>query len=94
MQPHSHSSDAAAEAESKLDAHSIIVGKIILDKYGPPHDDGDDDSGVTIGGGGPQAAWGAAASLAVLDYLSGGNAKDFILSNPKHQVTFLAPVGA
>ncbi|KAL7498924.1 hypothetical protein ACHAWT_010274 [Skeletonema menzelii] len=91
----------SSASESKLKAHSVVVGKIILDKYGPPN--GDDGSGVTIGGGGPQAAWGAAASLAVRDYLSnvaekskindGGNAKDFILSNPKHQVTFLAPVG-
>jgi len=59
---------------------------------------------VTIGGGGPQAAWGAAASLAVRDYLSQQAAekkmiededdhRDYILSNPKHQVTFLAPVG-
>jgi len=60
----------------------VIVGKIILDKYGPPNnnnnndnnnsqkDDNNDDSrGITIGGGGPQAAWGAAASLAARDYL-------------------------
>ena len=38
----------------KLKAHAVIVGKIILDKYGPPKEDdgGDDNCGVTIGGGG------------------------------------------
>jgi hypothetical protein len=90
----------SSAAESvKLKAHAVIVGKIILDKYGPPKEDdgGDDNCGVTIGGGGPQAAWGAAASLAVREYLSHAakksTIKNDILHNTKHQVTFLAPVG-
>ena len=75
----------------------IIVGKIILDKYGPPEKQIDS---VTIGGGGPQAAWAAAASLAVMEYLretEKNDEKDFILSSnlqqQHQQVTFMAPVG-
>ena len=93
--------------ESRLHAQTVVVGKIILDKYGPPNNsqtNRENDSSVTIGGGGQQAAWGAAASLAVRDYLSHAaeqkmvlddddKSRDYILSNPKHQVTFLAPVG-
>lgn len=76
----------------------IIVGKIILDKYGPPEKK--IDSVTTIGGGGPQAAWAAAASLAVMEYLRAAeknDEKDFILSSnfqqQHQQVTFMAPVG-
>ena len=47
----------------------VVVGKIILDKYGDPKKQNDDDEAVTIGGGGPQAAFGAACSLAVRDML-------------------------
>ncbi len=89
--------------ESRLHAQTVVVGKIILDKYGPPSNSQvDHENSVTIGGGGPQAAWGAAASLVVRDYLSQHKAgknmiendtRDYILSNSKHQVTFLAPVG-
>ena len=75
----------------------IIVGKIILDKYGPPEKQIDS---VTIGGGGPQAAWAAAASLAVMEYLRAAEKNkenDIILSanlqQQHQQVTFMAPVG-
>ena len=86
-------------------AESVIIGKIILDKYGPPTID-DDDGSVTIGGGGPQAAWGAAAALQVREYMSYAAKKetknigdatikddDLIQSIPDHLITFLAPIG-
>ena len=63
------SAAAAFPAHRSSTPKLVIVGKIILDKYGPPSNNSDDDRSVTIGGGGPQAAWGAAASLAVRDYL-------------------------
>mmetsp|Transcript_11374 Transcript_11374/g.22754 ORF Transcript_11374/g.22754 Transcript_11374/m.22754 type:complete len:162 (+) Transcript_11374:123-608(+) len=96
----SHAFEAADSRLCSAATQTLIVGKIILDKYGPPDRQTDDD-GVTIGGGGPQSAWGAAASLVVRDYLSRNERKkinndderDFLLSNPKHQITFLAPVG-
>jgi len=83
------------EAEQKI----AIVGKIILDKYGPPDDQ--NDGVTTIGGGGPQAAWGASASLVVREYLRAAEKgeefdKESILlssSNKQHQVTFLGPIG-
>ena len=102
LAPRSNFRYSSAAESVKLNAHAVIVGKIILDKYGPPKEDdgGDDNCGVTIGGGGPQAAWGAAASLAVREYLSHAAKKPkvndesmSILHNTKHQVTFLAPVG-
>ncbi len=49
----------------------VIVGKIIIDKYGDPSTtkESDDDGVITVGGGGPQAAWASAAALAVRKYL-------------------------
>jgi hypothetical protein len=44
----------------------VIVGKVIIDDYrrpGQPPSEGK----ISVGGGGPQAAWGAAAALAVLE---------------------------
>lgn len=79
----------------------IVVGKIILDKYGDPQTR-IDDSKVTIGGGGPQAAWGACAGLAVRDLLSHeqGETKWGLLpvenrasSPPKQRVNFFGPIG-
>mmetsp|Transcript_24833 Transcript_24833/g.51212 ORF Transcript_24833/g.51212 Transcript_24833/m.51212 type:complete len:495 (-) Transcript_24833:55-1539(-) len=48
----------------------VIVGKIIIDKYGDPSitEESDKDEGITVGGGGPQAAWASAAALAVREY--------------------------
>lgn len=45
-----------------------VVGKIIIDEYGAPHQGRSEDAtnAVSIGGGGPQAAFGAAAALAIL----------------------------
>jgi hypothetical protein len=86
----------------------VIIGKIILDIYGdpdvkeaPPPWIGDDgtveaDAIVTIGGGGPQAAWGACASLAARDAwreVSVGR-RDLDTSPPRQDVTFLAPIGS
>lgn len=62
------SSGDRAESEHIIgrDLKIVVVGKIIIDKYGDPDDNElGDDSAVTVGGGGPQAAWGAAAALAV-----------------------------
>ena len=44
----------------------IVVGKIIVDEYGPP--DSREPPKLTVGGGGPQAAMGAALALAALDH--------------------------
>lgn len=80
----------------------IVVGKIILDKYGNPDDGFDDDSKVTIGGGGPQAAWGACASTAVRDLLLNSKGDKWELTKvnkddaeppPKQNISFLAPIG-
>ncbi len=94
----------------------VIVGKIILDVYGDPvaRRRGDGGGGrdaragrVTIGGGGPQAAWGACASLAARDLWRGGGDGELPrrgggeggggggadASPPRQDVTFLAPVG-
>ena len=61
----------ATEIENSEEPHIIIVGKIIMYKYGDPKSMNDDDANeVTIGGGGPQAAWGACAGLAVKDLLT------------------------
>ena len=83
--------------------HIIVVGKIILDKYGPPQTNIKSDCiEVTIGGGGPQAAWGACAGLAVGGILkSEGERQEHTASAkrkvnevpPKQSVSFLAPIG-
>ena len=101
-------------------ARVVVVGKIILDVYGAPADDDDDDGNtpstadterseelpldVKVGGGGPQAAWGAAAALACLSFREGtlspppsGSSPGTgdVRSPPPHQpVTFLGPVGS
>lgn len=75
----------------------IVIGKIILDKYGDPetHDHGD----ISIGGGGPQSAWGACAALAARDVLGWDDdgkqrmVTDNTASPPKQNVTFVAPIG-
>lgn len=64
----------------------VIVGKIIIDEYGAPNDEKVDPFSVTVGGGGPQAAFGAAAALAVLS----GDVSDPPMKQP---VTLVGPVG-
>ncbi len=88
-------------SENEDDFRVVVVGKIILDKYGDPNilDIGDNE--VTIGGGGPQAAFGACASLAARDLIrrEGDQWKPAMIEKkggsapPKQRVTFLAPVG-
>ncbi|KAL3759628.1 hypothetical protein ACHAWU_009775 [Discostella pseudostelligera] len=79
-------------------AQIIVIGKIILDKYGDPdtHDHGD----ISIGGGGPQSAWGACAALGARDMLGWNDddeeqrmLTDDTASPPKQNVTFVAPIG-
>ena len=82
--------------------HIIVIGKIILDKYGDPYaHDHDNTSKISIGGGGPQAAYGVCASLAARDLL-GWRGEDgthrkaaahATTSPPKQNVTFVAPIG-
>mmetsp|Transcript_29419 Transcript_29419/g.44892 ORF Transcript_29419/g.44892 Transcript_29419/m.44892 type:complete len:385 (-) Transcript_29419:46-1200(-) len=60
----------------------IIVGKIIIDEYGQPSQ----RRSVSIGGGGPQAAFGAAVALAAL---SGSTSEP----PEKQLVTFVGAVG-
>lgn len=74
----------------------VVVGKVILDKYGNPSVVEDDGSAeLTIGGGGPQAAWGACASLAARQLLPEWEPTVAVrgTSPPKQPVTFLAPIG-
>ncbi|KAL7550874.1 hypothetical protein ACHAWF_014072, partial [Thalassiosira exigua] len=84
------------------DARVVIVGKVILDRYGDPSCR-DDEAEVTIGGGGPQATWGACAALAVRDMIATSeegtwerepaSAETRGVAPPKQRVTFLAPIG-
>lgn len=64
----------------------MLAGKVIIDEYGAP-DEQPSNGRISVGGGGPQAAFGAAAALAVLK-------GDFHQDHPPPQpVTFLGPVG-
>lgn len=69
----------------------VVVGKIIIDEYGAP-DQGQDDGSpmasrnVNVGGGGPQAAFGAAAALAILSH------DDQDPPSPQ-PITLIGPVG-
>ncbi|KAL7541523.1 hypothetical protein ACHAXR_013197 [Thalassiosira sp. AJA248-18] len=93
------------DENSEDNPHVVVVGKVILDKYGEPkvqHDD-DGDAKVTIGGGGPQAAWGACAGLAARDIMLTWEGEKWepvrtekkanLPLPPKQRVTFLAPIG-
>lgn len=69
-----------------LNNRVLPTGKLIIDEYRGP--DEEPSSGViSVGGGGPQAAFGAAAALAVL---KGGTYQDPL---PPQPVTFFGPVG-
>ena len=72
----------------------IVVGKIIIDEYGDPSKSG--APAISIGGGGPQAAFGAAAALAVRDCYDANGSCGEKSSNkvPRRMpVTFLGAVG-
>lgn len=69
--------------------HVIIVGKIIVDEYGNP--DEESSPAVTVGGGGPQAAMGAALALAANSYLKDGGRS--ASQPPPQPVTMVGPVG-
>ena len=80
----------------------IVIGKIILDKYGNPYDRDLDETKVAIGGGGPQSAFGACAALAARDVLGWNDedreqvlvrVTDATASPPKQNVIFVAPIG-
>ena len=76
----------------------VVVGKIIIDQYGDPAKRSKDGllNNLTVGGGGPQAAWGAAAALACRDYFFRGDTLQHHIDSPlppKQQVTFIGPVG-
>ena len=61
----------------------IVVGKVIIDEYGKPNEG---PGIVSVGGGGPQAALGAALALAVLSNDTSDPPK-------KQPITFVGPVG-
>lgn len=66
------------------DLRVFVMGKIIIDEYGSPEEIGRENiTETTVGGGGPQAAWGAAAALSVLRR-----------SSTPQSVTFMGPVGS
>ena len=95
-----HFSSSAVSNGIFNDTHIVVVGKTILDVYGDPTiRDGVDDRKVTIGGGGPQAAWGACAALATRDVMRSRRSDeimaDAIISSspPKQSVTFMTPIG-
>lgn len=75
----------------------VIVGKVIIDEYGDPAKS--EAPALSIGGGGPQAAFGAAAALAVRDCFDvDGNRKvqfdgSEITLPPCMPVAFLGAVG-
>mmetsp|Transcript_5125 Transcript_5125/g.11146 ORF Transcript_5125/g.11146 Transcript_5125/m.11146 type:complete len:433 (-) Transcript_5125:99-1397(-) len=93
----------AADESRERSPRVVVVGKIILDQYGDPCRVQNDDAKVTIGGGGPQASWGACAGLAVRDHLltTGGEKNQWVPVReedratlpPKQNVSFLAPIG-
>jgi hypothetical protein len=76
----------------------VVVGKIIIDQYGDPSKRSKLDlPTLTVGGGGPQAAWGAAAAIAVRDHFFGDDTSQQtnLVSElpPKQPITFMAPIG-
>mmetsp|Transcript_14422 Transcript_14422/g.16608 ORF Transcript_14422/g.16608 Transcript_14422/m.16608 type:complete len:421 (+) Transcript_14422:114-1376(+) len=92
----------------------VVVGKIIIDEYLQKlpssslsescnfENKTEESKTLTIGGGGPQAAWGAAAALAVKEWTNNRGDADFYegvtegLSKeppPPQPVLFLGPVG-
>ena len=76
----------------------IIVGKVIIDEYGDPAKS--EAPALSIGGGGPQAAFGAAAGLAVRDCFDADGTRKTEFENyifqlpPRMPVAFLGAVGS
>lgn len=99
----------ARNSDSILHAYKpvVVVGKIIIDEYGDPYPNSDGENEqeseapappktVSIGGGGPQAAFGAAAALAVWDkHFKNRDDNLTILSQSASlpPIIFVAPVG-
>ncbi|KAL3797850.1 hypothetical protein HJC23_006888 [Cyclotella cryptica] len=92
------------EIDSDRSRRIVVVGKIIIDNYGDPSKRAKKDSApsaLTVGGGGPQAAWGAAAALAVRSHFfrsesvqtSKGSNRPITSLPPRQPVTFIAPIG-
>jgi hypothetical protein len=80
----SSSSSKATSSSSRI----FVVGKIIIDEYyGNPEDP--QPRAISIGGGGPQAAFGAALALAAL---SSEDSSTYCMDKPQ-PVTFIGPVG-
>ena len=74
----------------------VVIGKIIIDQYGDPATRSSNNfTKITVGGGGPQAAFGAAAALACRDHYFRGSSLsyDSLEFPPKQQVTFMGPIG-
>ena len=73
----------------------VIIGKVIIDEYGDPSKS--EAPALSIGGGGPQAAFGAACGMAVRDcFDADGNRKlefDDLHFPPCMPVAFLGAVG-
>jgi hypothetical protein len=76
----------------------VVIGKVIIDQYGDPSKriSKDNTPTLTVGGGGPQACWGAAAALACRDLYFKENVPSqqfHIPAPPKQPITFIAPIG-
>jgi hypothetical protein len=68
-----------------LNPRVVVVGKIIIDEHRLPSQDST-ATHISVGGGGPQAAFGAAMALAILS----NDMRDLPRCQP---VSFVAPVG-
>lgn len=74
----------------------VIVGKIIVDEYGNPEEEKKGTSpnkNVTVGGGGPQAALGAALALATRSFVHDERMTMTETSPPPQPVTLMGAVG-
>ena len=73
----------------------VIVGKVIIDEYGDPAES--EAPALSIGGGGPQAAFGAACGVAVRDCFDADGSRKLEFDNsdfpPCMPVAFLGAVG-
>jgi hypothetical protein len=86
--------------DGSRDGIVVVVGKIIIDEYRSPKSSSpstDPSEKITVGGGGPQAAWGAAAALAVMQTLQEPETMNHVRRTstlpPKQPVAFFGPVG-
>ena len=94
----SSSSSATTDTRRNENPCIVVVGKVIIDDYRTP-DQRVGDGIISVGGGGPQAAWGAAAALAIIGSVDKSTDADQSSSKsrtslpPKQAVNFLGPVG-